>query len=386
LDVRRDQIRKLKMTGPCDAIETLTTGISRQQFLANARAADVREKLRLFARRLALLVAVTIIVPLTGCATSTHLGAYELKRLPGRTYVIVGASSGFGKGVALRLGRERANVVLAARRTELLEAIAADIRASGGNALVVTTDAGKAEDVDALANAAVDRFGGIDVWMNVAGVGAIGKFWEIPDQDYSRLIDTNVKGVIYGSRAALVQFMAQGRGTLVNVGSIDSEVPLAYQAVYAASKASVLSLARSVNQEIRHAGYAKTIKISTIMPWAADTPWWPHAANYSGRAPRMALMDPPEKVVEAMIWASIHPREELPVGWKAQASYSMHHLLPDLTERVSANIQRAELEKATPAPNTSGALFAPMARGTDVDGGIRARMKAEDAEREQPPR
>jgi short-subunit dehydrogenase len=334
-------------------------------------------ELRRTAAVMACLLAAA--APLGGCATSTHLGASELRQIPGRTYVIVGASSGFGKGVALRLGREHANVVLAARRTALLDQIATDIRAAGGNALVVTTDAGKSAEVDALAKTAVARFGRIDVWMNVAGVGAIGHFWDISDEEYSRLIDTNVKGVIYGSRAALVQFLAQGRGTLVNVGSIDSEVPLAYQAVYAASKASVLSLARSVNQEIRHAGYAKTIKISTIMPWAADTPWWPHAANHSGRAPRMAMMDPPEKVVEAMIWASIHPREELPVGWKAQAAYSMHHVLPDLTERISANVQRAELEKARPAHATSGALFQPMAEGTGVDGGIRARMKAEDA-------
>jgi len=330
------------------------------------------------ARRIAFLAAASMIVPLGGCVTSTHLGSSDLKRISGRTYVIVGASSGFGKGVALRLGRERANVVIAARRTELLEQIATDIRTSGGTALVVATDASKAEDIDALAKAAVRRFGRIDVWMNVAGVGAIGRFWEIPVQDYSRLIDINVKGVIYGSHAALLQFITQGQGTLLNVGSIDSEVPLAYQAVYAASKASVLSLARSVNQEIRHAGYAKTIKISTIMPWAADTPWWPHAANYSGHAPRMAMMDPPEKVVEAIVWASLHPREELPVGWKAQASYSMHHMLPDLTERISANVQRAELKKGAPMPPTSGSLYQPMKEGVSVDGGIRTRMRAED--------
>ena len=350
------------------------------QFAVSSRRAQARSI------RLATALAAAILVsPLAGCATSTHLRPAELQRIAGRTYVIVGASSGFGKGVALRLGQQRANVVLAARRTELLEQIATEIRASGGNALVVTTDIGKPEDVDALAKAAVARFGRVDVWMNVAGVGAIGRFWDIPVQDYSRLIDTDVKGVIYGSHAALRQFIAQGQGTLINVGSIDSEVPLAYQSVYAASKASVLSLARSVNQEIRHAGYSRTIKISTIMPWAADTPWWPHAANYSGCAPRMALMDGPDKVVEAMIWASFHPREELPVGWKAQASYSMHHIFPDLTERISANVQRAELQKASPAPQTSGSLHGPMAEGTTVEGGIRDRMEAEDRQKQRCP-
>lgn len=123
-----------------------------------------------------------------------------------------------------------------------------------------------------------------------------------------------MKGVLYGRHTAIRLFIKQGNGKLVNVGSIDSKVPLAYQATDAASKAAVLSIGRSVNQELRHAGYAKTIRIATVMPWAADTPWWQHAANYSGHAPRMAVMDDPQKVVDAMVWVSLHPREELPVG------------------------------------------------------------------------
>jgi NAD(P)-dependent dehydrogenase (short-subunit alcohol dehydrogenase family) len=117
-------------------------------------------------------------VPLAGCATSTHLSRTELSRVAGRTYVVVGASSGFGQGAAIRLGELRANVVLAARRTELLEEVAAKIRAAGGHALVVTTDVSRPEQVEALADAAVQRFGRIDVWMNIAGVGANGRFWE----------------------------------------------------------------------------------------------------------------------------------------------------------------------------------------------------------------
>jgi short-subunit dehydrogenase len=332
-------------------------------------------------RYLACLFLAPAALLLQSCATTTHLSGSDAPKIAHRTYVIVGASSGFGRGTAVRLGSLHANVVIAARRTELLEEIAREIEANGGKALVVTTDASKPEEIRRLAAAAVARFGRIDVWMNVAGIGAIGRFWEIPLEDYSRLIDINVKGVLYGSQIAIQQFIKQGGGTLVNVGSIDSEVPLAYQATYAASKASVLSIARSVNQELRHGGYGKTIKIATVMPWAADTPWWPHAANYSGRAPRMALMDDPQKIVDAMVWVSLHPREELPVGWKAQASFSAHHIFPDLVERVSANVQRAELDKASAAAPTSGSLHQPMASGTAVDGGVRDRMKEEDEAR-----
>jgi short-subunit dehydrogenase len=334
---------------------------------------------RLFALGLLTLLAVG----LGGCV-STRLGSADQARLANKTYVITGASSGFGRGVAVRLGAEHANVVLAARRTELLGEVAAQVEAAGGKALVVTTDVSKPEEVERLASSAVDRFGRIDVWINNVGVGAIGRFWEIPVVDQARIIDVNLKGVVYGSHAALRQFRSQGFGSLVNIGSIDSEVPLAYQATYAATKAGVLSLSRSLNEELRLNG-SPQIRVSTIMPWAADTPWWRHAANYSGGTPRMAAMDDPSKVVEAIIWVSLHPREELPVGWKARASDLSHHVAPDLTERLSANIaHKYQIKTAPPAPPTAGSIHAPMEAGRGVDDRVRARMKAEDAARKAP--
>jgi short-subunit dehydrogenase len=315
---------------------------------------------------------------LCGCATSAHLGPGEVSRVSGRTYVIVGASSGFGQGTALRLGALHANVVLAARRRDLLEEVAEKVRSAGGQALAVPTDVADPEQVEALGQAAERRFGRIDVWMNIAGVGAVGRFWDVPVADYSRIVDVNLKGVIYGSHTALQRFIKQGSGTLVNMGSVESEVPLAYHSTYAATKAAVLSLGRSVNQEIRHAGLARSVKVATVMPWAVDTPFFQHTANYSGHADRMPLMDGPEKVVQALVWVSVHPREELPVGWKAKMADTSHHLFPDLTERLSANIHRAQLKKGTEVPPTSGSVHVPSAAGRGVEGGVRARMKAED--------
>jgi short-subunit dehydrogenase len=319
---------------------------------------------------------------LSGCA-SGQLRPRDQQSIAGKTFVVTGASSGFGRGVALELASHGANVVLAARRTELLEEVAAEARAAGGIPLVVTTDASKPEEVQRLASATIERFGRIDVWINNAGVGAIGPFWDIPIEDHSRLIDINLKGVIYGSHAALRQFRTQGSGTLVNIGSIDSEVPLAYQGSYSASKAGVLSLGRALNEEIRLSGL-KGIKVATVMPWAADTPWWPHAANYSGGTPRMAAMDDPRKVVNAIVRVSLHPREELSVGWKAKGSYASHQIFPDMTERLSANIaHKWQIETAPPAPPTKGTLFEPMQEGTEVEGGVRERMKREDAARKE---
>lgn len=328
-----------------------------------------------------LLVCATFL--LAGCATPTRLTSEDEQRIAGKTFVVTGASSGFGRGVAAKLGTMQANVVLAARRTEALKDVAAEVTAAGGKALVVTTDVSRPADIQRLANGAVAQFGRIDVWINNAGVGAIGPFENIPIEDHARIIDVNVKGVIYGSHAALRQFRKQGSGSLVNIGSVESKVPLAYQTTYAASKAAVLSLGRSLNEEIRLGGI-NTIAVSTVLPFAADTPFFTHAANYSGGTPQMIALDEPQKVVDAIIWVALHPREELPVGWKASGMYASHQLFPDLTERMSASIyHRIQMENVPPAPPTSGNLHKPVEAGRGVAGGLRQRMEQERAQEQR---
>jgi short-subunit dehydrogenase len=327
-----------------------------------------------FSARVLLVFAMAL---LSACATS-ELSQADKARLAGKTIVITGASSGFGRGAAQALGQLHANVVLAARRTALLEEVAAQIRQAGGTALVVTTDVTDAQAVRQLMVASVARFGSVDVWINNAGTGAIGRFEDIPLEDHSRVIDVTLKGVVNGSYVAMKQFRKQGYGSLINVGSVDSEVPLAYQSSYAASKAAVLSLDRILNEEIRLSG-VETITVSTIMPWAVDTPWWEHAANYSGHTPRMASMDDPQKVLNAIVRATLHPAEEIPVGWKAQGAVWSHRLAPDMTERFSANIaHQYQMEDAPAAAPTDGSLITPMESGRDVSGGVRERMARED--------
>lgn len=299
----------------------------------------------------------------------------------GATVVITGASSGFGRGTALELARRGASVVLAARRTRVLDELEQEITLQGGQAIAVKCDVSSPGEVEHLCKRAVEQFGQIDVWINNVGVGALGYFWDIPTDVHARVVDVNLNGLIYGCHAALRQFMKQDGGTLINVGSVDSEVPLALQNTYAATKAAVLSLSRSLNEELRLAEKGDRIRVATIMPWAVDTPWWIHAANYTGHAPRMAAMDEPELIIAAIVEACTDPKEEMPVGYKAHASAFSHHMFPDLTERVSANLAASERDKAIEVPITNGSVFEPMAQGTTVEGQIRHRMKAEDSAR-----
>lgn len=300
------------------------------------------------------------------------------KHLSDLVVVITGASSGFGRGAALKLGAEGAKVVVAARRKFMLDDVVAGITGSGGAALAVETDVSDPVQVTALAAAALQAYGRIDVWVNNVGVGAIGYFWDIPIEDHARVVDVNLKGLIFGAHAALNQFRTQGYGTLINTGSIDSETPLALQNTYASTKAAVLSLSRILNEELKLAGEDE-IRVGTIMPWGVDTPWWTHAANYTGHAPRMALLDDPQLVIDAIVHACLDPKEEQPVGWKAKGSDISHHLLPKMTERISAKLSKAEAEKASFMPDTAGAIHEPVDDGLTLDGGIRERMRQEDA-------
>jgi short-subunit dehydrogenase len=322
------------------------------------------------------LWSLAILVQLGGCATS--LRPSDEAAIGARTFVVTGASSGFGRGVALELGGHGANVVLAARRTELLEALADEISNMGGTPLVVTTDVSDPDEVNRLAEAALAQFGRIDVWINNAGVTAIGRFWDVPVEDHGRLMDVNLKGALYGSHAALRQFREQGAGTLVNIGSVVSHVPTANHASYSASKAALLSLGRALNEELRLSGH-KSIKVATVLPWAADTPIWDHAANYSGSALHFAPMDDPRDVIRAIVRVSLYPREELPVGWRARGVRLAHRIFPGFSKQIASNVYQSQLEAAPSAPPTSGALHDPMPGTGRIDGGIRQRMEEGNA-------
>jgi short-subunit dehydrogenase len=238
----------------------------------------------------------------------------------------------------------------------------------GAQALVIPMDISKPEDVQRVSDAAVARFGRIDCWINFAGVAAIGRFWDIPVEDHARVIDVNLKGFVYASHAAVRLFRSQGYGTLINLGSVESEIPLAYHASYTATKGGIRNLDIAVGQELRLAGLSQ-IKVVTIEPWAVATPFWAHAADYTGKAPCMVAMDDPGKVVDAIIWASLYPQPDLPVGWKAQMAWFSHHVAPWFSEWLAADIvQRYQINGSQPMPVTQGSLFTPVEAGRGVSG------------------
>lgn len=290
--------------------------------------------------------------------------------LAGRVVVVTGASSGFGKGTALRLAEEGAHVVLAARRGDLLQAMAEELEAAGRDALVVPTDVSRRDDVEALAAAAIARHGRIDVWINNAGVGAIGPFDRVPLPDHEQVLATNLFGTLYGSWFACRQFLVQGHGTLINLASELGMHTVPYYTSYAAAKHGIVGLGDALRQEIAQSGH-EHIHVCSVMPTAHDTPFFDHAANYTGhevQAPQ-PLHDP-WNVVETLVRLVRDPEDKEIVGGDGFVKVWLKRLAPGLAEKMAGKqMHKTQMERAPRATDRPGALHEPSPHGTEVAGG-----------------
>jgi NAD(P)-dependent dehydrogenase (short-subunit alcohol dehydrogenase family) len=299
-------------------------------------------------------------------------GYYMPRETSDSVVVITGASSGIGRATALAFAREGASVVLAARREQALLQAAAECESLGGRALAVPTDVTDEEAVRGLARRAVEHFGRIDVWINNAAVGLFGRFEETPSDVYRRAIQTDLFGTIYGARAVLPYFRRQGSGVLINNSSVVAKAGQPYTSAYVMSKFAIRALGESLRQELVLDG-AKDIYVCTVMPASIDTPFFQHAANYTGRAAK--ALNPvydAEKVARTMVRCARRPKREVVVGSAGRMLALQHTLSLGLYERMAARLIDRDHFQDRPAPPTAGSLFEPMQEGTGVSGGWKA--------------
>jgi NAD(P)-dependent dehydrogenase (short-subunit alcohol dehydrogenase family) len=184
----------------------------------------------------------------------------DLFSVRGRVVIVTGASSGLGEHFGRKLAEEGAKVVLAARRTERLERIAAEI----GDAMVVPCDITVDDDCRALVERTVERFGRVDVLVNNAGISKPNRVENETADDFRRVVDVNLIGAYSMCRYAGLQMVAQGGGSIVNVASIVGLVGLGRmpQASYAASKAGVVNLTRELAAQWARRG----VRVNAIAP------------------------------------------------------------------------------------------------------------------------
>lgn len=287
-----------------------------------------------------------------------------------KVVVITGASSGFGRGAALKFAEAGANVVGAARRKRVLKDLEKQCKKLGCQILTIETDVSNSEEVEELASRTVNQFGQIDVWVNNAGVGAVGRFDEIPLEEHEQLIRTNLLGTLYGSYFAMQEFRKRGRGVLINMSSFTGKVGTPYLTSYAASKFGICGLDMALRQELEQ-NNETGIRVCTITPVSFDTPFFEHSANHSGKPVRpIPPVYDPRKVIDTIFDLAQNPRDEVVVGAAGKLGSAQYRISPKLVERfMGRNAHKSQMESEGSARESSGSVFEPMSSGTDIYGG-----------------
>jgi NAD(P)-dependent dehydrogenase (short-subunit alcohol dehydrogenase family) len=290
--------------------------------------------------------------------------------LEGRVVVIAGASSGIGRCAARAFGEAGAWVVLSARREQPLHEVAGEIVEAGGRAMVVPADVRDQAQMDRVADRAIQGFGGIDVWVNNAGVASFGKFEDTPPEAFEAVVATTFLGVVNGFRAVLPHFRERGRGTVITTASVAGRAPAPYHAAYGAAKHAVLGFVESVRQELRQDGLGD-VHLCSVLPGPVDTPFWQHAANFSGREIRpMRPASRPEDVARAMLGLALRPRREVGVGappWLVELGMAVAQ--GPIERQMGRSVRRQILGGERTGRRTDGSLHRPMPEGTGVSGG-----------------
>jgi NADP-dependent 3-hydroxy acid dehydrogenase YdfG len=192
--------------------------------------------------------------------------------------IVTGASRGIGRGIASHLAREGFTVGLTARSGGLLDELGAELRAAGATCFAFPADVRDADSIQCAIESLCDALGGVDALVNNAGVVVRKGVLDISPDEWHAMIDTNVNGLFYATRAVLPAMVEQGSGHVINISSISGRLPLPGGSGYAASKFAVTGFTQSIFQELRDLG----IKCTTIYPGSVDSQSHRHGPGADG--------------------------------------------------------------------------------------------------------
>ncbi|MFM9279765.1 SDR family oxidoreductase [Paenibacillus jiagnxiensis] len=189
-----------------------------------------------------------------------------MSNVKGKVVVITGASSGIGEATARLLAEQGASIVLGARRTERLEALAAEIRSKGGTAEYCALDVTSKEQMDEFISFAKSKFGRVDVLVNNAGVMPLSPLEALKIDEWNRMIDVNIRGVLHGIAAGLPLMKQQGFGQFINVASVGAYSVTPTAAVYCATKYAVRAITDGLRMEV-----GSDIRVTLISPGVTES-------------------------------------------------------------------------------------------------------------------
>lgn len=298
-----------------------------------------------------------------------------MKPVGDQVIVITGASSGIGLRTAQMAASQGARVVLVARNEEALRNIAEQISGDGGRVTYAVADVADPDAVLQAAKVALDNFGAIDTWMNIAGVGIHGDSQDVPLNEARRLFDTNFWGVVHGTRIA-VTMMGHRGGQIINMGSVESERAMPYHAFYSASKHAIKAYTEAVRMEIEKRGFP--IAVSLIKPASINTPFMDHVENHlsNGQAPSyMAPVYSVDIAARAILECATHPRRDLTIGGSGRTIELLERTVPSVLDAFLKRWGFAAQERSERPTGHDSNLYSPFGLEGETDGSYDGRVR-----------
>lgn len=268
--------------------------------------------------------------------------------------VITGASSGIGRECALMLADAGARVVLLAREEQALATVVDEITERGGTARHIVCDVTDAAQLEAAAARTEEWFGGIDTWVNNAGVLLYGEFWNTPPDEFQRVMEVNYLGQVHGALAALPALERSG-GTLVAIASAESFLTLPLHSAYAASKAAVSAAMDGLRRDL--IAHRIPVNVTTVFPAVIDTPIYRTARNHMDVEPSAPppYYDP-VVVARCVLFAATHRVRNLYAGGASRGMSMLQALAPAAADRLFGRVGMPMLRTEQPETDPAGNL------------------------------
>jgi NAD(P)-dependent dehydrogenase (short-subunit alcohol dehydrogenase family) len=289
----------------------------------------------------------------------------KLKPIENQVVVVMGASSGIGRETALRFAKRGAKVVVAARSEVGLHSLQNEIRGLGGEARAVIADVCEFEQVEAVAQRAVEEYGRLDTWVHLAAVGLFAPFDQTQPEEFRRVVEVDFMGQVYGAMAALPRIKREGSGALVHISSVVGKRSTPLESAYSASKHGVDGFLESLRVELLRDGWG-SIGVTNVIPAAINTPFFTKARTKLGVKPKgFPPIYQPGVVADAILYSAEKAPREIIAGGAGKGMLLTQRLSPRLMDalmvRGGFGSQMTDEPKSTADPD---GLFAPM-KGQD---------------------
>lgn len=290
----------------------------------------------------------------------------QLKPLSEQVMVVLGGSSGIGREVARRAAADGARVVVAARSEPGLDSLVADIAAEGGQAIAVPCEITDYAQVEQVGARAIEAFGRIDTWVNVAGVSVYATFENTSLEEFRRIIDVNLMGYVHGAKVALPHLRQAGGGALIMISSVEGSVSLPLHSAYATSKHAIEGLVDAIRRELMAEGVP--ISVTSVKPASIDTPFFNNARSKIGVKPQgVPPIYEPDVVADCVLYAASHPARDLYAGGAGKALAVGQIVAPGLVDMALAKTG-IPLQKTDDPASADDALHAPRAEDDRTQG------------------